>query len=113
MSRLLILDDDLVRHEFFRAAHARHDRVHALTSAEAIDALSLGARFDVALLDHDLGPGDATGEDVARYIAAMPVGHRPLKVIVHSWNPAGAQRMVDILRDAGVPAGAKPFRVAA
>jgi CheY-like chemotaxis protein len=108
--RLLILDDDPVRQEHFAAIHRRHERVHVLFSEDAIEALNEGPRFDAALLDHDLGAGCHTGEDVAKHIASMPPERRPLKVIVHSWNPDGAQRMVNILREAGVPAGAMPFR---
>jgi hypothetical protein len=49
-----------------------------------------------------LTPNEKTGQDVAKYIATLPVDKVPKRIIVHSFNPIGAIRMVEILRDAGI-----------
>ena len=117
--RILILDDDGVRHAAFAARYADADRVHVRSVAEALAALhGDGPRFGLATLDHDLGEWikgcygeriECTGLDVAVAIARMDEERRPARVIVHSWNPPGALRMLDYLRDAGVPCVYEPF----
>lgn len=121
MSSILFLDDAAARHDGFAAMTAGHLIRHVYTFRDACDALE-AERFDVAYLDHDLnafgphsvepgmyGEQELTGADVARFIAQMPAEKRPLSVVVHSWNPDGARRMVAILRDADVPVVYQPF----
>jgi hypothetical protein len=118
--RALVLDDDWRRHDAFASAYP--GIVQTWTHDEACEAIA-AERFDVVFLDRDLNdhgkrsvrPGmygrqELSGEDVAWFIAQLPEEKRPLRVVVHSWNPDGAQRIVAILRDAGVPVTYEPFQ---
>ncbi len=120
--RVLVLDDDDIRHEQFKVNLEGHDVVHVHTVEEAGNALA-AEKFDLVYLDHDLndhgyeskgdtsyGRRELTGFEVARYIAQYlaPQKH-PTKVIVHSWNPPGARMMVAVLRDVGIPVTYEPF----
>lgn len=108
--RFLVLDDEQYRHDEFERRFRGHDVVHARTVAEAIGALS-GERFDQVCLDHDLGDDHGTGQDVADHIAAMPRDRSPRTVVVHSFNPPGARRMLATLKETGIPAWYRPFTV--
>lgn len=71
---------------------------------EAIDWLS-NKDYDWIFLDHDLSPNSyeayktgqllesGTGYDVAKYLEANPHKSPNSKVVLHSLNPAGAERM--------------------
>ncbi len=117
MKTVLVLDDDLRRHEHITQTLIGFDLVHVFTARAAIEALANRDRFYLALLDHDLtflqsaGKQDLemSGTDVAHYISVMPIDKRPEKVVIHSWNPVGAKRMENILKDAGVYVVRMPF----
>lgn len=110
--RILVLDDDDMRHATFAGRFRGHEIVHARTVAEAKAALR-GPRFDLVHLDHDLGdltsethfgglPREANGLDVADFIARIPLEWQPRSVVIHSWNFDAARRMAVVLLDAGV-----------
>lgn len=106
--RVLILDDESVRLDAYAERYKGHI-VHCATNAqEAVDLLGTW-HYDIVQLDHDLGSGCETGERVAQYLASMDA-HRPELVVVHSHNPVGAKRMLDVLRDAGVNTLREPFK---
>jgi NAD+-processing family protein with receiver domain len=117
--RILFLDDDPKRHELFARAHIGHQVTFVWGVFDAVRALGAsecaGEPFDYACLDHDLGghqmveSGEATGYEVAQHIAFMTTEARPRRVVVHSFNPVGAQNMVRLLADAGVPCIRAPF----
>jgi len=96
--RILFLDDNTNRHEYFEYAMLsnakEHEVVHVYSAREAIDALINSERFDLVHLDHDLGsePGN-TGQEVAIFISTMPDQMMPLKIVIHSSNHVGAERM--------------------
>lgn len=115
--RILVLDDDDVRHERFKDYFRGHEVSHVYTVDGAITALIGDPVFDFAFLDHDLndyhhkslhndggyGKVELNGVDVASFIARiLDVEKRPREVVVHSWNPAGARSMINILRDASI-----------
>jgi len=113
--RILFLDDDQYRQFKFLEMAIGHDVTMCSTAAEAI--LALDKEFDLICLDHDLGgrtfvdsDDPETGMSVAREIARrsqrLP---RDLRVIVHSFNPAGADNMVNCIRAAGIRAIRAPF----
>jgi len=115
--KILFLDDDLLRHEVFAemAKAAGHESFHAHTIGEFM-GMTDGKPFDQVFLDHDLndfefeskftdmyGTGEQTGVDAARWLASQLPEHRPSRVVIHSWNPPGAQRMRAVLEEAGFP----------
>lgn len=118
--QILILDDDEKRQEAFAKRFRDHDIKHALNSTQAIEAFSHALdAYDLVYLDHDLEekvndpyPSEITGDDVARWMCEqLPVHKRPGRVIIHSWNPDGARRMGNRLRDAGFRVMLDPFKV--
>lgn len=104
--KVLFLDDDPERHRRFAMAHIGCDVTYMWVVAEAIAALDREHHHQ-ASLDHDLGgvasqltlpeAGESSGYDVALHIASMPADRRPDLVVVHSFNPEGARRMVRAL----------------
>lgn len=102
--RILFLDDSEERHRAYRGWSIGHVVEHVHTARQAIAALK-GERFDLVSLDHDLckqssmggTPTEATGMEVAEYIAAMPPGRRPRAVSIHSLNPSAAPRMLAVI----------------
>lgn len=121
--RVLFLDDDPSRHEY---AHEWLSKIldvpglllqvhHVYSSAQAIKVLE-NEDFDAISLDHDLeeihytnNKGDweeRTGQDVANWLAK---DQTKSLVIVHSWNPEGAQKMVHTLADAGIRVERREF----
>lgn len=113
--RVLFLDDDAERHTACARDYRDLDVTHVWTAAGAVAALEMGEPFDVACLDHDLGgqhfatSDEGSGYAVAAHIARMEPGRRPREVVVHSWNPEGAARMVATLIEAGVRVARIPF----
>jgi CheY-like chemotaxis protein len=107
---ILILDDDLCRHEFFNMALIGHIVKSTTTAAETIEELKSN-NFDVVFLDHDLGgqqmveSGDNTGYEVAKWLSEHP-NRIPNQVIIHSFNPAGAKNMKAVLPQAAICPGA-------
>lgn len=94
--KVLFLEDDENRIAKARREFVGCELTVAQTAQEAIAALD-AVRFDLASLDHDLGGAQMAESDensgyaVAKHIAAMEA---PPFVIVHSFNPVGAQKMM-------------------
>ena len=115
--KILFLDDDKERHKAFSKTMDRrldqkgwgHEITYVWTANEAISKLKTEV-FDEVFLDHDLGgessqmtlpnSGQGSGYDVACFIATFPIEKRPNSVIIHSWNPEGANRMARALSQA-------------
>ena len=98
--KVLFLDDDMLRQRSARY-HFRHGEFTGVcTAADAIRALQTDT-YDLVHLDHDLGgmvytqSAQGTGYEVAQYIASMTTP--PAHVVIHSWNPAGANNMKAVL----------------
>jgi hypothetical protein len=104
--RRLILDDSTERLEVFGSRFP--GCVLVSTYEEAIQAMN-GERFDEVWLDHDLGTL-RNGCDVAYWMATeLPPIKLPGRVIVHSWNPAGARAIATTLQPVGINAEISPF----
>ncbi len=123
--KILFVDDMQERHT--KAIQQNIGRIvtSAYTAKEAI-RLMREQCFDVVCLDHDLAdehylevfegkvPGATlagSGTEIAAWMASkdFPQHNRPKQVILHSLNPAGRQRMLGLLRDAGFNVFEKPF----
>lgn len=122
--RVLVVDDDQSRHDFFRRAYNTIDDVliQAYDYDNAIlEISSTPYSFDLMFLDHDLSgaatalaPWDhfeKTGSDIAEYIARDldPQECVDMKIYVHSMNPIGRVNMVNILKKAGFNVFNAPF----
>lgn len=111
--RVLVLDDDDARHKKFAQWFAGLDVKHVYNLKTFLEAINTG-KFEYIFLDHDLydfvetngQSRELTGQDAAKALCMLDPQSRPDKVIVHSWNPSGAESMMGILRDAGF----KPIR---
>jgi CheY-like chemotaxis protein len=118
---VFLLDDDVLRHEWF-ARQFKGDRVDvAADAARAVELLSSN-NYDLIFLDHDLLPehyyaeefdDERSGYAVARWLAETPARNAAAHVIVHTRNADGALRMVELLRRAGRQAEHVPFQMLA
>lgn len=115
MKRILFLDDSRERHTQFKKDNSGDwdaGFVHVYTAHDAIQYLKTWPVFDVVCLDHDLEDADPahTGYAVAEFIGLhMDRDKLPKHVIIHSWNPSGAARMAEALRQGGVSFERRPF----
>lgn len=121
--KILILDDDDIRHRNFHRMFEGHDIFHAYGYIEFQELLAQESPFDIIQLDHDLGicrTGDGyagmygnkeyTGQDAARDVAALSSEKRPTKECnVHSWNGYGGNAMRETLRSAGIKCTFDPY----
>lgn len=125
--RILVLDDDEVRHERFAEVFKTYDIKHVWTYDEACHALEHLGPWDLVYLDHDLNDFEAksmaehegpyggyyrelTGFDVVRFITRQLAKEKhPPEVIVHSWNPGGARMMITELREHGIKCSYRMF----
>jgi len=105
---VLVLDDEAYRHRAFVRGLLNHNVTIVTTASEAIAALKR-RQWDAVFLDHDLrgvvensGPG--TGYEVAEWLAQNP-DHQPPQIVIHSFNPSGAQRMQQALPNAAYRPG--------
>ena len=94
MHRILIVEDDDTRQNFFRNILAGYDLVFTTTSVEAIDLLKQKS-FDLIFLDMDLDDGLGRGLDVARTLKGNLNTYSD--VIVHSMNISAAAEVKKIL----------------
>ena len=97
--KILILDDDLIRHGLFRDnfGYGLHDLTMVTTVEQAISKLSLH-EYDAVSLDHDLGENLKTGYDFIREVVEMALNEKfDLSAVtdfyVHSQNPVGAENI--------------------
>lgn len=95
--RILVLDDEKYRHDCFANNLAGHEVWHVYTARDGLYALQQ-RKYDMVCLDYDLVDEKRPGRLVAQRIADMPESERPETVLIHSWNPPGAQEMAAILR---------------
>ena len=106
---ILILEDDHVRQEIFLRNLADANAVIVETATDAIQRLS-ESRWDYLFLDHDLGgtqlveSGPGTGYEVAEWLAENPT-FQPPNIVIHSFNPGGAENIKRGLPNAVVAPG--------
>ena len=114
----LFLDDNPDRHlAFDQMLIGKPVSVdHVWTAEECIRTLRSSAPYDCVFLDHDLGgrvfvqEEKGSGSEVAAFIGKdLDRTSYPKRVVVHSWNPAGAERMVRYIAPSGIPCEAIKF----
>jgi CheY-like chemotaxis protein len=108
--RVLLLDDDERRHDWFARRFAG-DQLDIAVEPNTAIALLAANSYDAIFLDHDLLPEhyrtneptdeEHTGYAVAAWLAARPEVQPSTTIIVHTRNANGALKMVRKLRAAG------------
>jgi NAD+-processing family protein with receiver domain len=101
---VLMLDDDLDRHAWFK--QRMPDALFAETAEQAIQLLA-AHKFNAAFLDHDLhwmhiadiGIFKGTGREVAKFMQDTDFKG---SVVIHSKNPIGADLMCEFLPHAHI-----------
>ncbi len=103
--KILFLDDDVSRVESFQKGTGLVV-THVKNYQEFVDAMNTGQRFDIIMLDHDLGyPEDVvgTGADAMKFLVDddkwRSVGGVQ-QVIIHSANPIGVANMMALSKHA-------------
>lgn len=117
LGRVLLVEDDEMRCAWFQQKLAPYLLDMTCDVKQAVEWLA-ERDYSTILLDHDLSdehyfsdePDDErTGYAVAAWLAAHTDRQRNALIIIHSLNYTGAQRMLDILHDAGRDAEHVPF----
>ena len=106
MKNILILEDDLNRMRQFEENFSDHHVVHADTAHAAI-ALLDEYTWDWLFLDHDLGGEvmvDSFANNDTGYVVAVWLeehsDQQPANIVIHSFNPQGAENIHKALPDA-------------
>ena len=116
-ARVLVVEDDEARCAWFRE-RLRGRKLDVTCDVRTAIRWLAERDYVAVLLDHDLAeehyfndsPDDErTGYAVARWLADNPTQQRDALIIIHSLNYVGAQRMLEVLRDAGREAEHIPF----
>jgi len=94
--RVLIIEDTEERQKVLTSLYRAHAWILAHTGRRAITLLN-AYDFDIISLDYNLR-GDLSGADVAQAIANSR--NKESRVIIHSMNPQGADRIAQILPQA-------------
>jgi CheY-like chemotaxis protein len=114
---ILLVEDDPMRCAWFAEKFAGRRMDVTCDTRQAVEWLA-ARDYKVILLDHDLAeehyysdePDDErTGYAVAAWLAAHPYSQRDALIVIHSLNYAGAERMLNALREAGRDAEHVPF----
>lgn len=98
--KVLILDDERDRHEWFDKQYGGCEVWHAYNLKQFRAHLRRVGRFDIISFDHDIGLRE-TGLDAAKHLTSLGPQCFPDECVVHSWNPIGARRIAEYLADCG------------
>jgi hypothetical protein len=122
--KILILDDDKFRHEFFKKAYDGSEVRSAYTYTEFLQLLLDYSPWDLIHLDHDLGDliGEAdtyvdgwgktrefNGQHASLRICELDDDKLPKRIIIQSVNPEGARAMLSNLTRRNIPTVWEPF----
>lgn len=104
--KILILEDNLERKQYFDKLFRSQTAYHVSSVTEAKD-LCEAIVFDVIFLDHDLdqkiwvpSEEENTGYNFVKWLVESPYQKESLNYI-HSMNPIGANKMLNLLKDYG------------
>jgi hypothetical protein len=115
MIRVFVLEDDPIRIKVFKENFEKFAKFTFSTNIyDAMKDFDLNNKYDLILLDHDLG-GETfvdsefynTGAQFCRYLIKKKI-ELP-QIIIHSHNPVGAEIMEEYLIEKGYNASRVPF----
>lgn len=107
--KVLILEDSTERVKYFIERYSDHELTITENAKDAIVYLNEDV-YDYIFLDHDLGPNNGSGADVASYIGSGLTANNDAHVIIHSWNTPAAATMLRLCPGAFVlPFGTDSF----
>jgi CheY-like chemotaxis protein len=93
---VMLIEDTKERQEILTALYRSHAWILANTGHRAITLIN-AYDFDIISLDYNLD-GELTGADVAKAIGSSR--NKNARIVIHSMNPKGAERIVHILPQA-------------
>ena len=105
--KVFILEDNAERMKFFwwYFGNKKFEIYHADNVNDAKTLFEINKPFDLFLLDHDLDNqifvepfNENTGTQFAKFLAEKKIDDTP--IIIHSYNPGGAENMNLILKTA-------------
>ena len=117
MGRILIVEDDETRCGWFHQEFAQVELDETDDVSIAVQWLS-ERHYSLIFLDHDLveehylsdvSDDGLTGYAVAAWLAEHPDRQPEARIIIHSLNYAGAERMLNVLQNAGRNSEHIPF----
>lgn len=116
---VLFLDDMEDRHKIFKEKYQKQFNITHVFDYNACISELRAQKFEMVFLDHDLSlesimcdPDDVsekTGTDVALHIIETFDPKDAPGFVIHSLNPHGAERMRNLLSDAGFSVSKIPF----
>lgn len=128
--KVLVLDDDHLRHRSFARRFKKHEVTHTYSPLEAASLMSR-TQYDLVTLDHDLRfrcpirevPAnffggyvedssevvEVKGSHLTAWMTQMPVRLRPSQVVIHSLNSIGNPIMRENLYRAGFDVRSEGF----
>lgn len=90
---VLVLEDDILRSEFFRERFHNHNLEITDNAFVAIELLK-ELKFDYIFIDNDLGEKNGEGVDVANFLYKNPNNlNNESILIIHSWNGPASKRI--------------------
>jgi CheY-like chemotaxis protein len=123
--RVLFLDDDVTRYEILSRLHPEW-KITWVQRVSAFLGIARREFFDLIMMDHDLGyseswthdllPGgffvgmmEFSGVNAASELVSNPGNAVGTRVVIHSNNPDGADRMFGIFKREGWEVEKSPF----
>ena len=95
--KVLILDDEIDRVNSLRLRLPNDQVTHASTVGEFIEMVGQN-KYDLIMLDHDLGYNQQTGVDAAKFLANNQDNFNDQEVVIHSCNLVGVANMLSHLK---------------
>lgn len=117
--KILFLDDSTERIKVMKNNFGKKpNRLDvAETSRQAVHLLKKNSPYDMVMLDHDLGIEsrttriEETGFQVAKFITTLNTRLQPARIVIHTHNPVGAQRIKALLDIHKIKCEISPFSV--
>jgi DNA-binding NarL/FixJ family response regulator len=112
--KILILEDNPIRIEQFRQL-LKNQELTITDTVSCAEELCKQINYDIMFLDHDLGcriwvdsQEENTGYQFVKWLVEISLQRKAL-IYIHSMNPVGANKMLNLLLDNGYDGIWVPF----